>query len=799
MAMNNTTNWQGHMLGRYSMIRVLGRGGMGEVWLAEDTQLRRQVAIKMLPSVFASEQNYLQDFAYEARTAAALEHPHILPVHDYGKQENSDEVFTYLVMPYIRGGSLRERMQLNNGLLSQSESLHYLRQAAQAIDYAHSKGVLHRDIKPANMLLEQDWLLLADFGIAKLLTSATYRSRTHSGAGTPEYMAPEQAQGKADAASDLYSLAVVAYRLFTGRAPFQGESPYDILIKHIRETPTAPRQLNPALPQMVDSALLQGLAKRPEERPASCTAFVDGLERGWQIQRLQQVDPEATLPAPWNTRFQENAAFLPTVMPSSQPLNQQMPPPPTVVDRMPPPQTGPAANFQSGNLPQTPYQSGSLPQTPYQAGQWNQPAPTQPAQEAKGKVGRRNVLIGGTIVAAAAIVGGFTLPTILHHATTTPPAAKKAIPGPSHLIPGVPMLSLTGHSDEVWNAIWDPTGRYLATAGQDTRIMLWDIGNLLQKNTGSFQSVATPLKSWKLSGEIYSNQLCWSGDGRFLLATFIGDNDTNNVSLLNPFNNDTNPIAYTNASLDNNLLPTYGPIACPPNTTAFAVARSSPPTMVKIDMWKPDKTNVPFKTFSGNVDSVGVSVIAWSLDGKMLAASTENSKVVVWEASTGAIKQEIDLPDRTTDQSVIILRNALAWSPIHPDILLVSNLDVVNVWNVPQKKLLYTLGTDDPDALTPPKNSPFKWHPNVLGITWSPNGRYIVSGYGRSAKMYLWDLQNSSPTIKNGVRMQDAFIPASNGAGGHNGTVIDAEWSPNGRYVASASGDKTVIIWKVDQ
>ena len=154
MLTSQSMNWQGKMLGRYQLIRPLGRGGMGEVWLAGDSRLRRQVAVKLLPAVLATDKHYLQAFAYEARAAAALEHPHILQVHDFGEQHiTEDEVVTFLVMPYISGGTLRNRMSSANGPLPPDEAVHYLKQVAQAIDYAHSQQVLHRDIKPENIIV----------------------------------------------------------------------------------------------------------------------------------------------------------------------------------------------------------------------------------------------------------------------------------------------------------------------------------------------------------------------------------------------------------------------------------------------------------------------------------------------------------------------------------------------------------------------------------------------------------------------------------------------------------------------
>ncbi len=295
MLNKRSRNWQGKMLEQYRILGLLGRGGMGEVWLAEDTLLRRQVAMKLLLPVLASDRHYLQDFAYEARAAAALEHPHILALHDFGEHPiSAGEVVVYLVVPYITGGSLRDRLRHMEGPFPVNEGMHYLRQAAQAIDYAHSRQVLHRDIKPANMLLQQDWLWLADFGLAKLLTSETYRSRTHAGAGTPEYMAPEQVQGKAEMASDRYSFAVTAYQMFTGQLPFRSDTPFDLLLKQMQEPPPPPRRLNPLLPQQVEGTLLQGWQNSPKNALvpvwlSSQNPNVDGMEE--QVPSLTLMPP----------------------------------------------------------------------------------------------------------------------------------------------------------------------------------------------------------------------------------------------------------------------------------------------------------------------------------------------------------------------------------------------------------------------------------------------------------------------------------------------------------------------------
>ncbi|HZR44967.1 MAG TPA: serine/threonine-protein kinase, partial [Ktedonobacteraceae bacterium] len=181
-------------LGRYQLVRMIGHGGMGEVWLGEDPRLHRQVAIKTLPPRNREDQEFALRFEREAQALAALNHPHILPVHDYGNQPlPNGQIITYIVMPFIAGGSLSDRIDAyanKNTLMPPQEVLGYLAQAAEAIDYAHEQGLIHRDIKPANMLLRNDnWLLLADFGIARILSSSGQLTQTGVGIGTPEYMA----------------------------------------------------------------------------------------------------------------------------------------------------------------------------------------------------------------------------------------------------------------------------------------------------------------------------------------------------------------------------------------------------------------------------------------------------------------------------------------------------------------------------------------------------------------------------------------------------------------------------------
>jgi len=791
MDMRRSGDWQGKMLGRYRVIRLLGRGGMGEVWLAEDTQLHRQVAVKLLPFVVASDQGYLRDFEREARAAAALDHPHILAVHDFGEQQEGDTIVTYIVMPYITGGSLRDRLRGAGGPLSTDEVLHYLRQAAEAIDYAHSQRVLHRDIKPANMLLQQGWLLLADFGIAKLLTSSTLQSGTHAGSGTPEYMAPEQAQGKAEPASDRYSLGIVAYQLFTSHLPFKGETPYETLLKQVKDLPPAPRHFNPALPETVEQALLQGIAKRPEDRPATCIALIHSIDQGWKADGLAQIDPDATELAPWSKRRQAKPALQKITLSNAPGIQQaRAAETPQRVPEVAHPATyyPPDAATYLSNTPPAPasyygynaptYQSGTPP-FPMPA----PPVPETPSPGAQGSmITRRSLLIGGVAATALVVAGGVTLYKLLHSPTKnyhTP----RPTPGPHKLIKGVPLLVLTGHSGFVWDAAWDPSGRYLATAGDDTRVMLWDIASYLKKGTSGVQSINKPVRSWKFTDTIYDNCLGWSADGRTLAVVIA--TETNKIHLIDVFGSSSTPHLYQDASQANNFSdPLYPHIAWSPKANTFATSLFS---QTRIELWQEGHDTGPVRTLISkgiNDTRVDVQEISWSADGSLVAGLTNSNPVVIWEVATGAVKQVLKLPDRPHAPN-IVLRQSMAWSPVDPHLLIISDADVATLWDIQQNKLLLMLKTNDPV-------------PYVTGLTWAPNGKYVAGSYARSPRVYVWDVQMIRTSASSGrLHTPDLFF-AGSGATKHTKTIIDVAWSPDGRYIATASADATVIVWQVD-
>lgn len=284
----------GQVLGAYRLVQRIGRGGMGEVWLGRHLKLGREAAIKVLPASLAGEADFLKRFQREAASAASLEHPNILPVWDYGEQEHTP----YLVMPYVSGGTLKDR--LSGSGISRTEFLHFFKQMAEALDYAHERGLIHRDVKPANMLIdERDRLYLADFGIAKALEGSEGLTRTGVGVGTPEYMAPEQAQGHADTRSDLYALGIIAYQLLAGRVPYSGNSTVEVLMKHLQEpVPLRPlREPALGLPPDIERLFQKALAKNPNDRYQSAMSLYEALAEALSAPSARAGDTRSTVVA----------------------------------------------------------------------------------------------------------------------------------------------------------------------------------------------------------------------------------------------------------------------------------------------------------------------------------------------------------------------------------------------------------------------------------------------------------------------------------------------------------------------
>ena len=287
-------------IGRYQILSEIGRGGMAVVYRARDPNFNRDVAIKVLPRELLHDAGFKARFLREAQTIATLEHPAIVPVHDFGEDNGQP----YLVMRYMPGGSLADRLKL--GPLPLAETLRIVGQLAPALDQAHRAGIVHRDLKPANILFDRDEnAYIADFGLAKIANADVNLSAT-TVYGTPAYMSPEQAKGvkDIDGRADLYALGVVAYQMLAGRVPYEADTPIALALKHVMEPPPRLREARPDLPEQADAVLRRAMAKDPRDRFATASHLHAALAASLQTRPSERARGEILSPS-------ETAATVP--------------------------------------------------------------------------------------------------------------------------------------------------------------------------------------------------------------------------------------------------------------------------------------------------------------------------------------------------------------------------------------------------------------------------------------------------------------------------------------------------------
>lgn len=377
----NNQNLAGQTIGQYELVELLGAGGMGAVYRAVQTSLGREVALKVLSAALVNEPGYLERFNREARVSAALEHDHIVPVYDFGAQQD----LTYVVMRLLTGGSLDSRMrQRKHEKPSLSEAVSLLNAMASALDYAHSRGVIHRDIKPANIMFDQNGKpYLVDFGIAKIL-DATGAGLTGTGMamGSPYYMPPEQWRGEnATSASDQYALAVTVYSMLAGRPPFEATSTPALMYKHFHDQPEPLKNFRQDVPERLMPVLTQAMAKDASDRFRSVGEFAEAFQAAAGANLGEATGfftfPVQRTPLP-------SARLTPTPTPGATPPGSGRTPL----------QTTPAGA--------TPIPSGATPPPPTASG----PVPKAPPPQRRGPL---PYVLGGVVVIALLIVGAFAL------------------------------------------------------------------------------------------------------------------------------------------------------------------------------------------------------------------------------------------------------------------------------------------------------------------------------------------------------------------------------------------------------
>jgi serine/threonine protein kinase len=784
----------GSVIGGYTIKRLLGSGGMGAVYLAEDPAIGQQVAIKILRSEgsdLSDPQQALERFKQEARALASLDHLHILPLYRYGEEETPAGRRAYMVMQYRPEGSLWDWLRRRAGMASQdslqqapalpaglptiwplslSEAEDYLRQAASALQYAHEHGIIHRDIKPANFLLRIEagprvHLLLSDFGLARLFASG---SATGQIFGTPLYMAPEQFDGEARPESDQYALAIMIYLLLTGRTPFEGD-PLQLMHQHLSKEPPPIRTFNPALPEALEAVFARALAKAPEQRFPSVSAFAAAFDQAVRSSaftpgsRLRLPAQEASGAASEPT-VAMSATSLPTTPGPAEPTRpatpdidhlrlprsglripsshsgsmtaqrqlQQADAAPTAPG-LPPLPTTPQPPMAIGIPGPTRQESWQSPPTPFIApptaalppdavppaipgGLALPSAPGAPGNRPAQKISRRRVLAlaaAGVLVAGVAAGGA----GLYFYLSNRQPAQALAV--------------LRGHQDSVTSLTWSPDGRLLASGSLDQTARLWSIGS---KDTLilSYSRQATPILS-----------IAWSEDGTLLASG--GENHSVTVwtpdgTVRQTFSDLGAPVSALTWTRQRDLL-LAGTLGNGAHALLLNGQASHSLLKVRIRAFalSPAGDRLAVALESGIVSIINLATrriqqsyhrhrgaalaVAWSPDGRLLASGGADHQVVVWESSSGLVQQRLNHPASV---------NGLAWDPGTAARLATACSDErVRVW---------TLGSHGAPAWA----TVYSGHQgSVTAVAW---GRAGLASASTDHTIILWRLPGSAGT-----------------------------------------------------
>jgi eukaryotic-like serine/threonine-protein kinase len=726
------------VLGRYRLQRRIGKGGMGEVWLADDPRLHRQVAIKTLPFHTQGDSEFLQRFEGEARAAAALNHPHILPVHDYGEQPLAEgQAITYIVMPYVEGGTLADRVKqlaAEQRAMPLDDAIDYLSQAAEAIDYAHEQSVMHRDIKPSNMLLRKGkWLLLADFGIARILSDQQHLTQAGVGVGTPEYMAPEQAQGKPEAASDNYSLAVIAYQLFTGQLPFHADTPYATTIQHMTTPPPPPRQINPNIPPAVEQVLLQGLAKDPAQRPPTARAFVTALKQAASARMAAMEAPTLAV---------KDILLTP-------PSGEQQP-----------------------TTPQPPHGPGD--------------SKVQPAPE-HGGISRRQVLVGGG-AAALLVAGGLGAWALISRSSAATKHGLAPKPTPN---PDAPVMTLLAHTSPISSLAWSPASPgILASAARDSLTMLWDIPAIQQG-----QASTTSPQARQQFGGTSPLLLGWSPDGKTLA---IG----NANAVIDPSNPNLLDVQVDVYEGDlSKRIPQYDVQLMTYHQTAFLYGLCWGPSHYLVTVSKPHQTTGtgeyllefrdPLQPQKGLV-SIHQRDFAYALaaapDGQTIAVGTSSGVMIGQEHGTGRMGQWKPIVPLLLFNGKAMIVGGVTWSPDGKYVAAINNARFVGQSFSPTSLIAFWdwQNTSTSQALSLPNTSTV-----LTTLAWcpAPSSTLLAAG-SKDGSIYLW---NVDPQHMQGNTLQIRRLT------GLQAQVTAFAWSIDGRWLAAGYNDtnNSILLWKI--
>jgi eukaryotic-like serine/threonine-protein kinase len=646
----------GQRFGNYQLIRLLGEGGFAEVYLGEHIHLGMQAAIKVLHTQLTS--NDMEQFRTEARTIARLEHPHIVRILEFGMEGKTP----FLVMSYAPNGTLRQRHP-KGVQLPFATIVTYVKQVADALEYAHDEKLIHRDIKPENMLVgRRNEILLSDFGIALVAQSSRYQS-TQEMAGTMAYIAPEQIQGHPRPASDQYSLGIVVYEWISGDRPFHG-SLTELVGQHLSVPPPPLREKVSTISPVIEQVVLTALAKEPKERFGGIQAFANALEQACQPASPHPVALSTEVP------FSNQPSLFPnvdeTILPgqASQSTNIVTP-----SSQLLEPTIASISHHTPEILPPLTKES----------------VPSRGIQAHKPHISRRVILVGLAGLAGVSIVGGgFVWQTLSQKPQISSFLIRTTTPTTSTPIPiGTTLLTYRGHSAPVLAVSWSHDGTHIASGGRDRTVQVWDAstGNnpvIYRGHSLDVQAVAwspddghitsgsddMTVQIWDPSAmgnpvicqghTQWVTSVAWSPNGSFVAS---GSGDAT-VQVFDATNGG-NVLTYRGHT------DTVRAVAWSPNGTRIASASHDK----TVQIWDASTGN---NTIICRGHSSWVTSVAWSPNGAFVAAGGDDYTVQVWDASTGH--------NVLTYQGHSDLVIAVAWSPDGTRIVSGSDDKTVQIW-----------------------------------------------------------------------------------------------------------------------